>query len=118
MKPVAGQYRIAKQKPQTLMFNGSNFGKNDRYNARQRWGILYKYKNSGKWNLTQPFIFEGANRGLGIFAKKGARIRMIRTLEKTNVKIRARHTFENSIGVLTPDRMERIFMAQAKKYIK
>ena len=117
-KPIAGRYRLMQQKPQVLRLGGQHFGQNDRFNARQRWAIMYKYRDSGKWDLTKPFIFEGTKRGLGIFAKVGARVRMLRTLKSTSVKIRARHTFENSVDVLTPDRMERIFMAQAPKYIK
>ncbi|PKL40794.1 MAG: hypothetical protein CVV44_04075 [Spirochaetae bacterium HGW-Spirochaetae-1] len=139
-RPVARPYRLNVAGAQTLQIGGRPFGTSgDGFNARggaQRWAILYKYtgrSGSGKgnqkkgqthavgrygWDMKKPFIFQGMKKGLGIFALKGGRINMIRTLEARAVKVKARHYFEESLRDVKPQQLEAYFQVAARKRIK
>jgi len=141
-KGVKGALKLTSSKIQTLNFAGKPFGTlNDGYNAgfrkgAQRWAILYKYtglsgsgrvnatKNPKKyigrygWDLSKQFFFQGIVKGLGAFIQKGKRVRMVRTLEKDNVKIKAVHKLEKSMDKLSPKVFEDIFKRHAEKHLK
>lgn len=141
-KGVKGALKLTSSKIQTLNFAGKPFGTlNDGYDAgfrkgAQRWAILYKYtglsgsgrvnatKNPKKyigrygWDLTKQFFFTGLKRGYGAFALVGKRIKMVRTLEHSSVKVKATHKFEKANAKLTPVMMEAIFKRSAMRHIK
>lgn len=113
---------------QTLNLAGKEFGThNDGFGMRQRWAILHKYTGTSRtgrvmnrygWNLNKQFFFVGMRRGFGIFKVQGKnRIHMIRTLEKSNVRIRPTHGFQKSVSSLRPGDMDRMFMNNAKRYL-
>lgn len=115
---------------QTLTLGGRPFGlPNDGLTMNQRWAILRKYTGTSRigrnragnrygWNLKKQFFFTGNRRGLGIFQVKGKnKIQMVRTLEKSSVRIRATRGFQKSVDKLDRQDMQRIFVQNAKRYL-
>ena len=121
-KPVARPYRLNTARPQQLQFDGRQIGTpNDGWNAKggaQRWAILHKYADKGVFDLSKPFIFTGAKRGMGVFVERKGRVSMIRTLEKSSVRVKARHLFERSGKGITPVLVQNYFLHELKKRIK
>ena len=115
-KPVARKLRLDRG-IQTLQLGGRRFGHKDKFNPRQRWAIIHKYRKTGKWDLSKPFFFSSLKKGLGVFVKKGAKIGMIRTLSKSAITIKPRHSFSKAVHTLTPSKMEQIFGIAAKKHL-
>ena len=137
---VRGPLQLQKAgRTQTLTFpDGKVLGPaNDSFgggykNGAQRWALLYKYTGlSGSahraktmpavgrygWDLKQPFFFTGLTRGFGIFLQRGRRIRMIRSLGKKTVRVKATHKLENSTKRITPPVLESLFIKNAKKFM-
>ena len=114
-KPIQGALQLQKSTIQSLPFGGYSLGVNDPFSNSKRWAILHKYKKSGKWDLKKQFFFTGINKGLGIFRQVGSRFQMVRTLEKTSVKIKPTHKFRKATNRINSIVIEKIFMRIAKK---
>jgi len=132
-RPVSRPLRLGPGKTaQELTIGGirsapERFGHNDRFRPDQRWAIFYKYSGLSKkqvggnpygWDLKKQFIFSDMEGEKGLFRVKGKRVKKVRTLEKKSVRIKARHDFEKSLSVLSPVRMDSIFVKNANKYLK
>lgn len=121
-RPVKSALRLGNSTQiQTLKIGSENLGVNDRFNARggkQRWAILYRGMRSNKWDLSKQFFFTSINKGLGIFKKVGNKIKKTRSLEESNVKIKATHKLQRATEKLTPNMMKAIFKREAEKKLR
>lgn len=122
---VKGPLQLQKAgKIQTLNLGGKPFGfPGDGFGAKggaQRWAILHKYskRNRYGWDLKKQFFFTGQNQGLGIFkiAAKN-RIHMVRTLEKSTIKIKPTYAFQKSVNQLSRRDMDKLFIKNARAYM-
>jgi len=117
-RPISPRFRLDKG-TQSLLLGGTRFGYNDKFNARgQKWAIMNKYKKAEKWDLTKPFIFDPLSNGKGIYAQKGNKTTMIRTLGKSAIHVKGQHNFEKSLDALIESFMEYQFLKAARKYIR
>jgi len=128
-RAVKGALRLRKSKSSVLAMKGNPIGvKGSRYSIKQSWAIANKYagtsnhakirkskgygSNKYHWNLKAPFVMIG-----GMYLKFGKKLKMIRTLTKKSVRIKARHKLQNSTEALKPKMMEAIFKREAKKHL-
>jgi len=129
-KPIKRALRLTSAPVQELKLGTKKFGSgSDGFSPRQRWAILYKYAglsaadtsspgNKYGWDLGKQFIFEGIKKGLGVFQLANKKFKMVRTLKKSSVVIKARHKFEKAVDKLTPQMMETIFKRSASRFLR
>ena len=123
-RPVSRPLRLQNSKVQTLEVGGQPIGVPESQfmaqNGKQSWAMLNKYWNNNKygWNKAGQFFFTAKSYGLAIFANIKKRFHVVRSIKKSNVKIKATHKFDKSFDTLTPSKMELIFKRAANKYLR
>ena len=107
---------------------------NDTFNGgyrkgAQRWAILYKYSGLSRnpndkkavgrygWDLSKQFFFRGMVRGFGLFMMVGSRIKMMRSIEKSSVRVKPTLKFAKSVNKISQFTLESIFIKNAKKFM-
>lgn len=111
-KPIAGRYRLYSQLFETPMAGNKGFGVNDKFTDAQRWAIANKYITG-----TKMFFLHMDGR-LNIYAKKSGKIRKVRDLSKSTIRIRPRHLLRKAFSKLTPNMMDVIFRREAARFIR